>query len=171
MVTGGSNRIPVALGRCWPAPSPWHEASLGIPGCPEPPTCGPGAGPSRAFSASWGPGSSRCHCLLLKMWACTDLGGPQGDPTVTGVGQEAGKVVQPASATSRGSLGTQSPPPRTLDWQPVALPGNGGFPSNPSCVGKKGTPGTGPKPQAQVRAPWGTQPLTGPLSATCRVEG
>ena len=60
-----------------------------------------------------GPRLSRRHgCLSRCLWACTYLGCPQGDLTLTSVGQEAGKVVRPpASAASGGPLGTESPQP------------------------------------------------------------
>lgn len=136
-----------------------------------------------------GPCRSVTGCLSHCLWACTHLGCPQGDLTLIGVGQEAGETVrppwvQPASAASGGPLGTVCPRPWDFGLAVGGLAGERPASLQPQLRGRgEGTPGTGPKPQAHVltargsmqarvtlRGPWGTQPLTGPHSATRRLS-
>lgn len=64
-----------------------------------------------------------------------------------GTGSRKGGEAPPGATLfsgTRGPLGTESPLSPDFGLAALAWPGKGGFPSNPSCAGEKGSPATGP---------------------------
>lgn len=117
---------------------PGHSGPLSL--------CGPRVSRPQQSRAAW-PRVVITMCLShrLIVTLCTHSGCPWGDPTFLSVGQGSRRVVRPltgATGLSCKGVPWESNPlsPRTLQWWPVSLLGDGGPPAPQKCYQGKGIP-------------------------------